>query len=29
VTGNDEASEEIKKVEEGNKTESDHIPLEI
>ncbi|XP_018374444.1 PREDICTED: uncharacterized protein LOC108768497 [Trachymyrmex cornetzi] len=29
VIGNDETSEEIKGIEEGNRTESDHIPLEI
>jgi len=29
IVGNDRAISEVKKVEEGNRTESDHIPLEV
>lgn len=28
IVGNEKAIEEIKRVEEGNRTESDHVPLE-
>lgn len=29
IVGNEKATEEIKRVEEGNRTESDHVPLEV
>lgn len=29
VVANEKALEEVKKVEEGNRTESDHVPLEV
>lgn len=29
VVTNEKATEEVKKVKEGNRTESDHVPLEV